>query len=99
MCIRDSHKMYETYMRDTPPNEASHASQEENYNESNEFNGTKGNYGTCPEASQVGLGRNGTCPEEAKRPTEPREIVNYADVGRMGRSEAGGMAEKKSSLF
>jgi hypothetical protein len=96
-------RLYEIYMRDTPPNEASQASQAENNNESNEFHGTKGNSGTCPKASQEGemgdLGRNGTCPEKTKRPTEPIEFVNDSDVGRVGRSESGGMAEKKSSLF
>jgi hypothetical protein len=96
-------KIYEIYMRDTPSNEASQASQEETNNESKEFHGTEGNYGTCPEASQEGLqeglGRNGTCPEKAKRPTEQIEIINDSDVGRMGRSESGGVAEKESLLF
>jgi hypothetical protein len=96
-------KIYEIYNRDTPPNEASQASQGENYNESNRFCGTNKNAGTCPEASQEGpqegLGRNETCPEKAKCPTEVIDLINYSDVGRMGRSESAGMSEKKSQIY
>jgi len=96
-------RLYEIYMRDTPQNEASQASQDKNNNEFNGFHGTKGNSGTCPQASQEGgqseLGRNGTCPGKLKRPIEPCEIVNEFDVGRMGRSESGGIPEKNSQIF
>ena len=87
-------KMYEIYMRDTPQNEASQASQTENTNDSDIFHGTEGKHGTCPKASQDGemggLGRNGTCPEKPKRPTELNVITDDYDLGRMGRSKSGG---------
>jgi hypothetical protein len=51
-------------MRDTPQNEASQASQDENTNKSDSFSGTEEKSGTGPEASQKGgevdLGHNGT---------------------------------------
>ena len=34
-----------------------------------------------------------------KRPTEPSEIVNDSDVGRMGRAKSGGIKEKISPIF
>jgi hypothetical protein len=87
-------KMYEIYMRDTPQNEASQASQTEKTNDSDSFHGTEGKPGTCPKASQErekgDLGRNGTCPENEKRPTELDGITDDSDLGRMGRSKSGG---------
>jgi hypothetical protein len=96
-------KIYEIYMRDTPQNEASQASQPKNTNDSDGFNGTEGKPGTCPEASQEveneDLGRNGTGPENEKRPNEPKEIIDNSDLGRMGRSKSGGPPEKNINLF
>jgi hypothetical protein len=94
-------KLYEIYVRDTPQNEASQASQDENNNDSGEFHRTEKDYGTCPKASQkeekVDLGRNGTCPENSERPTEHIVTTDNYDFGRMGREKSGGPTEKNIS--
>ncbi len=96
-------KMYEIYLRDTPQNEASQASQADNINDADNLHGTKANPGTCPKASQEGeegeLGRSGTCPEKARRPTELMEFVDDSYLGRMGRDKSGGIPEKNIDLF
>ncbi|MBM4287824.1 MAG: hypothetical protein FJ135_06700 [Deltaproteobacteria bacterium] len=94
-------KMYELYMRDTPQNEASQASQEENNSESGNFYGTEGNSGTCPGASQAeeDMGRNGTSPANPNRPTEVFDNSDESDVGRMGRLNLGGPSEKIYDFF
>jgi hypothetical protein len=96
-------KMYEIYMRDTPQYEASQASQAENTNDTDLFHGTEGNSGTCPkpshEADRKGLGRNGTCPEKVKCPTEHNGIIADSDLGRMGREDLGGMGKKNIHTF
>ena len=96
-------KLYEIYMRDTPQNEASQASQNEYINDSDSFHGTEEKPGTCPKASQEGemgdMGRNGTCPKKPKRPTELSGITDDSDLGRMGRSKSGGPQENNINLF
>jgi hypothetical protein len=96
-------KLYEIYMRDTPQNEVSQASQNKNINDSDRFHGTKGKPGTCLKASQEGemgdMGRNGTCPKKPKRPTELSGITDDSDLGRMGRSKSGGPQENNINLF
>lgn len=96
-------KMYEIYMRDTPQNDPSQASQTDNANDTKMFYGTKGNPGTCPEASQEGekddLGRNGTGQEKGNRPLEPYGITKDSSSGLMGREESGSPPEKNINLF
>jgi hypothetical protein len=95
--------MYEIYMRDTPPNDPSQASQAENSNDSDKFHGTEENTGTCPKASQEeekeSLGRNGTCPANQTRPTEHIDNSHESGVGRMGREESGGIPEKNINFL
>jgi hypothetical protein len=94
-------KLYETYMRDIPQNEASQASQGKNGSDADSFHGTERDSGTRPKASQDedDLGPKGTCPEKAERPTEDNGIINDSDLGRMGRGKSGGLPEENFNLF
>lgn len=93
--------MYEIYLRDTPQNEASQASQGEINNDCALLTGTEANLGTCLKASQGeekhDLGRNGTGPINLTGPMEQVENTEKTDVGRLGRENLEGIPEKKST--
>jgi hypothetical protein len=92
-------KMYEIYMRDTPLNDQSPMSQDENSNDCNGPHGTGMKHGTSPNVSQMtdpdNLGQGGTCPTEKGCPTEDIEIMVDSEVGQAGQAKSGGMSEDK----
>jgi hypothetical protein len=86
-------KMYEIYMRETPPNHLSRLSHTENSNDSNGSHGTGKKQGTSPNLSQPvepdTWGQAGTCPTGKGCPTEPIEFITDSDVGQAGQVKKG----------
>lgn len=91
------------YLRDTPPDDLSHLSPDENINDDSELKGTQEKPGTCPYPSPCDLaesmGHEGTCPLRATCPFYHSENTGENSRGHEGHGGKGGGPEKNTHIF
>ena len=103
-------ELCEIYLRDTPQNDLSRLSPDDNSNDSNGFQGTREKPGTRPHLSPLPPdndeptppgheGHEGSCPPKITCPPYLQEITNENAKGTGGQAQTGGIEEKKSQLL
>jgi hypothetical protein len=96
-------ELSEIYLRDTPPDDLSHLSPDDNSNDSNGFKETREKPETCPYPSPCdsagSMGHEGTCALGISCPFYQSENARENSRGHEGHEKTGGPQDKESPAF